>query len=254
MRQGTVVMRLGKLVKGIVFAAVISATAGCSLFREAPLDPYLSTTSYRPHYEYNIKRFNDSAIQRQKSHIEKVPDMLQRVVNAKGGKVVFFDGRLTDIPELRHLSGKRAYTHTNITYDRLPGLFLEYTDPYTKQRVRKAYLKQDHNHYQVVGSSGYRYENINLELHEYGHLFDSAMGKISQTPAFIRHCPRGVDPSEFFADRFAQFYDCRVSRDDLKYEHSGVYEYFIKLERHLLLKTKMSSERAASRLLRNPQL
>jgi hypothetical protein len=238
MRKGTIVMRLGKLVKVIVFATAIGTTAGCSLVREAPLDPPLSTTGYRPHYEYHIKKLNDRAIRRQKSHLEKVPDMMQRLVNARGGKVVFFDGRLTDNPELRHLSGKRAYTHTEITYDRLPGLFLEYTDPKTKHRIRKAY----------------RFENINLELHEYGHLFDSAMGKISQTPAFTRHCPRGVNPSEFFADRFAQFYDCRISRDDLKYEHSGVYEYFIELERQLLLKTGTSAERAASRPLANPQL
>jgi hypothetical protein len=254
MRQGMVIMRLGMIIKVLICATAISATAGCSLVREAPLDPYLSTTSYRPHYEYNIKRFNDRAIRRQKSHLEKVPDMMQRIVNAKGGKIVFFDGRLTDNPELRHLSGQRAYTHINITYDRLPGLFLEYTDPKTKHRVRKAFLKQNHNHYQVVGSGSHRFENINLELHEYGHLFDSAMGRISQTPAFTRHCPRGVNPSEFFADRFAQFYDCRVSRDDLRYEHSGVYEYFIELERHLLLKTRTSAERAAFRPLENPQL
>lgn len=247
-------IRLCMVVKGLICAAAIGVTAGCSLFREAPLDPYLSTTSYRPHYEYNIKRFNDSAIQRQKIHLEKVPDMMQRIVNAKGGKVVFFDGRLTDNPELRHLSGKRAYTHINITYDRLPGLFLEYTDPESKQRIRKAFLKQNHNHYKVVGSGSHRFENINLELHEYGHLFDSAMGQISKKPEFTRHCPRGIDPSEFFADRFAQFYDSRISRDDLRYEHSGVYEYFIELEKKLLLKTKMSSERAASRPLGNPQL
>lgn|GEM_PF-6508232 len=249
-----VAMRLGMIVKVLICAVAISATAGCSLFREAPLDPYLSTISYRPHYEYHIKRFNERAIKRQKSHLEKVPDMMQRIVNAKGGKVVFFDGRLTDNPELRHLSGKRAYTHSDITYDHLPGLFIEYKDPKTKHRIRKAFLKQNHNHYKVIGSGIHRFENINLELHEYGHLFDSAMGRISQTPAFTRHCPRSVDPSEFFADRFAQFYDSRVSRDDLKYEHFGVYEYFIKLERHLLLKTKSSSERAASRLLANPHL
>lgn len=247
-------MRLGRIVNALICATTIGAAAGCSLVREAPRDPYLSTTGCRPHYEYHIKRFNHRAIQRQKSHLEKVPDMMQRIVNAKGGKVVFFDGRLTDNPELRHLSGKRAYTHIDITYDRLPGLFFEYTDPKTKHRIRKAYLKQNHNHYKVAGSGRHRFEVINLELHEYGHLFDSAMGKISQTPAFVRHCPRGIDPSEFFADRFAQFYDSRVSREDLRYEYSGVYRYFIELERNLLWKTNMSSERATSRPAENPRL
>ncbi|MAE42329.1 hypothetical protein CMO93_01045 [Candidatus Woesearchaeota archaeon] len=70
-------------------------------------------------------------------------------------KIVVFNGRITDIPELRHLRGKKL-RHRDLPLDGSLGLVYGST----------LYISQD----QIEGYG-------NWPLHEYGHIVDKVYGE-----------------------------------------------------------------------------
>ncbi len=135
-----------------------------------------------------------------------VSPALRRILGRHGGEVVFLEGCITDIEELRHLEGRRVglRRENDMTYDEAGGLYAP--------GARTAYVKID--------SSLTRARHV--LLHELGHMLDDALDDRSEGDAFDRVLtlddaradlgyPERIDfrdrkQSEYFAESFADYH------------------------------------------------
>jgi hypothetical protein len=113
-------------------------------------------------------------------YVDLVPPPVLRVLADHGGRLVCFEGSLTDLPENEDLRGVpcRLYDANDVTYDTLTGLY--------RSGTRTAFAKVDRD----------RDRARTTVLHELAHMLDDALGKPSQLPEFyevLDHDDEGRD-------------------------------------------------------------
>ncbi len=184
-----------------------------------------------PNYKLNVREKDQKSIDNILDILENVPDTYQKAVNDYGGTVEIFDGKITDNESMRHLKGKKIRGSEHISnWDNHQASHV----PYEK----KILIKQNYSHFSPC---------INLELHEYGHITDSALGNISYKGEFKKifedYNRNGIiefsigskyqrdNIREFFAESFAKYYFSDKSRENLEKNYKEIYGYFNNLEK-----------------------
>ncbi len=196
------------------------------------------------------------------SVIERVNPAMLRLLH-RSGRIVLFEGRITDQEEHRELRGVTMafYTHRGYVWDDSPGLYC----PSTKT----AFVKTD----RPLARSRHTL------LHELGHMLDHSLGRPSETDSFRRvteaddriddlgypeHiADRNDKQSEYFADSFAHLNESVEKRlwmqarrpaasrwfDDLlrRTIEAGYAELERELDRDLVRRRERRLELAASR-------
>ena len=84
---------------------------------------------------YEIRAVNPDTewIELIKKDVEKIPDHIQIALNRSGGRIIIFDGSITDNPELEDYRG-RILPHRDIFYDVLDGKYLD-MKAFVKQKI-----------------------------------------------------------------------------------------------------------------------
>ncbi len=196
------------------------------------------TNVVHPAYRLNVRQPDAQGIQNILAVIERVPDPLQQAANEYGGIVVIFDGTITDNESMHSFKGQQIPKWSEgKVYDILPGA---YSITFKEALIKRGYTPDSHG-------------SVSLELHEYGHLMDFALGSavslpsLSSSPYFIsvhevskrRTKSDGSriisDYSynyrdEFFAEAFAQYYHSPQSRQSLDANTPEAHHFFRNLE------------------------
>jgi len=149
--------------------------------------------------------------------VEKVPDRIQIALNKSGGRIIIFDGNITDNPEFESYRG-RTLPNRGLPYDVLDGKYLH----------RKAFVKQ--KVFRYTGS-------ICVALHELGHMVDDVFGYPSESSEFMDTLNRsnkfyeGIEePDQIWAESFARFYYSSESNTGLKNNFPKLHKYFMDFE------------------------
>lgn len=191
-----------------------------------------------PKYKLNVTSENPEEINRILNVLENVHDSFQEIANNYKGTVVIFDGIITENESMRKWKGVQIPKWSEgKTYDILPGAY--------SVEHKEALIKQSYK----AGSHG----SVSLELHEYGHLIDHALGElinlheISATSYFVSvhqasrtyKKPDGSQRlsnygykyrDEFFAESFAKFYFSPETKAELKGDFREDYHFLEILE------------------------
>lgn len=194
-----------------------------------------SSPQVKLNYELNVKQPDQETIDKILSVAENIPDAMQRAINDGGGRLVIYDGLLSENEGLEYLSGlKPPILEADKTYDDFAGLYAS--------RLRKAFV--DKNKWECC----YNTQNGTIELHELGHALDHLYGNLYNSEEFLRiyadFTALMLDAMkwpyefrtrrEFFAENFARFYISDQSRERLKKQRPEVYNYFENLERRII--------------------
>jgi Pro-Pro endopeptidase len=163
-------------------------------------------------------------------NIEKVPDKIQYVMEKEGAYLVYFNGAITDHPEMKHAKGKkpRGWTEGS-SWDNLRGV---YQNKWKSVMMGNMFSKlRDY-----LGLE-------DLALHEYGHSYDSnggnyLIGKPLSKTKIIKEAIKKrpfekkyfKHPREFVAKIFDMYYSSKESREKLKKEHKIMYHYLKHIE------------------------
>lgn len=213
-----------KTARNIILAAITSSfTSACTYPRVE--GPY---TFDRVRPEYTLRTTDQRAVESTIEELERVPDYLQLIGN-RHGNIVLFSGSITDQPEFEQYRAERHPTAGN--WEHIEGCY----QTQRRQIFINVYQSPRNNHH--------------LELHEYGHLIDHALGHASERPTFRHVFERCANetllgfsllsphesshPTEFFAVCFANFYHSNVSRERLQRKHPLAFEYFERLDESL---------------------
>lgn len=172
------------------------------------------------------EEFDEHAVKQMVQRIDQLPqDLLGKIVKQRI-VVLFFQGKLTDLPSTNNLAGliPKGYAKTGSTWDDVPG----------SGGNRTVHVK--------IGASDYGkgHSSVNLELHELAHSIDKLVfNKIRENSYFlsIRRLEARIlfeerdyfiqYPEEYFAESFAYFYLNENTRDTL-YEKAPKTYHFIK--------------------------
>ena len=183
------------------------------------LEKYLTYDKFVPPVEYrNGVNPQDPRVLKHMAEIEKVPDQIQRLIADKGGYIVFFNGPLTEQPEMQHCKGQQTPNWPDgTTWDAMIGCYND----------KIVFLGIDGNYIGYRDISIHEYGNISL--HEYGHSIDEVIGQmifgmpLSLTPIAekilkenkkLREFYKGI-PEEFIAFAVNEFYQSPYKRDSL---------------------------------------
>ena len=168
---------------------------------------------------YEIRAVNPDTewIELIKKDVEKIPDHIQIALNRSGGRIIIFDGSITDNPELEDYRG-RILPHRDIFYDVLDGKYLD----------MKAFVKQ-----KIFRYTG----TICVALHELGHMVDDVFGYPSESSEFMDTLNRsnkfyeGIEePDQIWAESFARFYYSGESNASLRNNFPKLHGYFLNFE------------------------
>lgn len=194
--------------------------------------PY-TTDKIKPRYELRVKKRKERKIEEIINNLEHVPDKIQQICNDYGGKVIIFDGRITELEHMKHYKGQKP-KGWELSWEHAPGTYYN--------KFKEVMIKQSYDEY-----------GTNLELHEYGHMVDYALGKLmeegrlSDIKEFIEIHEKYSNQkflgifntmkpyeknfrNEFFAESFAKYYYSKKTRKKLKKEYPEVYKFFKSLE------------------------
>lgn len=172
------------------------------------------------------EEFNEPAVKQMIQRIDQLPLQLLEKIAKQRIVIIFFQGKLTDLPTTNNLAGliPRGYAKTGPTWDDVPGA----------GGNRTVHVK--------IGASDYGngHSSVNLELHELAHSIDKIVfNKIRENSYFLsvwrleaRILFEERDyflqyPEEYFAESFAYFYLNENTRDTL-YEKAPKTYHFIK--------------------------
>ncbi|GBE20166.1 hypothetical protein BMS3Abin17_00902 [archaeon BMS3Abin17] len=214
----------------VLLLSCVSLGSHPTLEQRAEVRKY-SSDKVIPDYILRVKDKDSKKIRKMKDILENVPDAIQKKINDFGGKVLIFEGKMTDNPELSHLKG------TFLGYRRVEDLEATY---WRKPRIAAVKL--------VLSGS---YGGGNPVLHEYGHLGDHAFGDISESSEFRKvyeanPCTSSYSDGlplcnsssvflsrseyaylhEYFATLFADYSFSDRLRAKLKKEYPEAHEFF----------------------------
>ena len=217
------------------------------------MNRYPSTRGDLPHIEYRFGASeSDPRVQESLEILMNVPEIMHRVIRAYGGRIVFFNGPLTDNPEFETWGGFKV-PYNEYTWDEQPAVHHEPSKT------------------SLVGVRGpYRFWDPRNAVHEEGHCFDyrtgelfygrrrigpgySCIPKISTTRQFLelmriytdiesraKEILPGIplalenDPGEWFAHSFECHFDPSNETHRRIYPHFT--EFFDELEERIELK------------------
>jgi|SRR3989338_5501008 len=168
-------------------------------------------------YEVRAQKPDAEWIQLIRNDAEKVPDRIQDALNRAGGRIVIFDGDITDNPELKEYKGMKL-PNTGLSYGIIDGKYLQ----------KKAFVRQRIERY--TGS-------ISPVLHEIGHMVDEVFDYPSESESFrnamkpVKGFYEGVkEPWQVWAEGFARYYYSPGSNADMKKKFPGLHSYFADFE------------------------
>ncbi|MBS3148803.1 hypothetical protein J4219_08020 [Candidatus Woesearchaeota archaeon] len=177
---------------------------------------------------HTTRSTDESAIESTLEELERIPDNIQRIGN-NYGRIVLFAGRLTDQPEFEQHTGQRHETAGS--WNSIDGCY----NRQSRQAFISIYPPPRHSE--------------SVELHEYGHMIDQALGFESNKTSFKRIFEQYRDETifgiqymqlhqasrteEFFATCFARYYHSDFSRERLQRNYPEAAEYFERLDERL---------------------
>lgn len=162
--------------------------------------------------DVRMEEHDEDRLRRVREVLANVSPALRRRLVAHSGKIVFHEGRVTDLDECRDLRGRRCGLRSvgDSTYDDVVGLY--------RPRLRTAFVQTDRSLPRVRHTL----------LHELGHMLDDLLDDRSQSPAFddvLTHDDARADlgypervefrhrrRSEYFAESFADYHTSGASR------------------------------------------
>ncbi len=187
---------------------------------------------------------DDAKVQGYLRQLQRVPESLQEIMAKEGAYIVFFNGPMTDNPELAHRKGKviprwvELYGDNVSTFDYLSGIHIP---------KQKAVLMGIHGVY-VPGRR-------DIFLHELGHSFDDLVGTRMQGMSLsatdkvkgaIQTEPFDIDycnhPREYVAQTFADLCWNRATRRELRQKHPQIHKLLSEIEKKAELARKGSLE------------
>lgn len=162
------------------------------------------------------------------SRLDKIPSSILTKVYLHGIQVKLFEGKLTDNPTAKHLTGviPRGY-QSKTTWDDVPGM-----------GGSKTVLVK-------IGASekGQGHGSVNLELHELAHSVDRYVyNEIRDDPVFLTIWKQETEglfpgqayfntfPEEYFAETFAMYFLGGKTKKLLKEEAPKTFEFFLLLQ------------------------
>ncbi|MEK6936377.1 MAG: hypothetical protein AABW67_06325 [Nanoarchaeota archaeon] len=186
-------------------------------------------------YEYRFgANANQIKVQRYLKQLKKINPNLQKVISDRGAHIIFFNGSLTDNPEVAHLKetlprGYNGRWFDNQTCDQLSGGY----SPNDKAILLK-----------TNGSILQRVLSIDdLLYHELGHCYDYLIGEsqygkklselgivssaIEKEPFFFKYLNI---PEEYVAHSFENFYSDKFQKKSLKEKHPTIFKLLSDIE------------------------
>lgn len=202
----------------------------------------LTYDKFSPSIEYRHTTSDNETARKFLAEIEKIPDHIQQLIEERGGKIVFFNGSLTDNPEFHKHKGKHP-----------PG----WDTKYIWNDFSAGYSLPTKTVF--LGVHRTKYEMRDPSLHEYGHCFDFVIGEylyntpISKIPAIsdiIQREPFNYSylnrPREYIANSFEQFYRGEETKKSLKENQPVIHKFLSNIESRIInaqkIQTKTSSQ------------
>ena len=172
----------------------------------------------------------DWYVQDSLKQLSRVPVRIQRLMAEGCARIVFFNGPLTDNPEMGNLRGKALFGAQGYTWDSLAGGYSSGTDT------------------AFIGVNGKYIGDRDIALlHELGHLFDFIIGKhvfhraLSESvkvhnAASVEPFPNPYlnQPEEFVAAAFELYYGGIEKRRELLLRHPIIHNFLSDIEREIL--------------------
>lgn len=180
------------------------------------LEEYLTYKNTLPPVEYRSGvNPNDPKVLFHLAEIQKIPDQIHKLIASGGGRIVFFNGILTDQPEMVDVRGKHVPNWPKgTTWDVMNGGY------------------DSESKIAFIGIDGDFEVDDNLEdklaLHEYGHEFDHLVGiAIFGSPISLNSRYKEIfrvppnsrryfsNSREFLAESVRLFYQSKITRNRL---------------------------------------
>ncbi|MBN2544336.1 MAG: hypothetical protein JXB50_00980 [Spirochaetes bacterium] len=195
--------------------------------KEKQNDNIFTYDNYEHSYEYrNGVKENSKLVKKRIKMIEKIPDSVQEIVDNQGRIIiVFFNGCLTDNPDLISKKGVKPRGYIHGTFDKV--MMCHY-----KSKL-------------FIGVEGDYYDDGNdYTLHEYGHIYDDRAGSffygkplssLENVKNIINKKKYLLDkyyhhPREFIAFSVQNYYYSNYTRRYLKNRFHEIYEILKELE------------------------
>lgn len=219
-----------KFIMCLLFLSLMLTLPNINEARAAVTNPYLDKI-------IDLRIFNDDEKTKQEARemierLDHVDDSILRNVSMSGARMILSDKKLVDLPEFADLKGVVPRGHTE-PWDDIPGLggFISYA------AIGKSEPSIKNNH-----------GDINLELHEFGHIVDmyTINGvELSATEAFRaahKQDKNNIFPTddyfeyvdEYFAEVFAYYYYTEASRETLYEKAPATARFFDDLHTKIL--------------------
>jgi len=174
------------------------------------------------------------------AELEKVPDQLQEIVNSQDGKVIFFNGPLSNQPEFKNSKGpdqpwkkiKNVFDVTNAAFDqKTRSIFLGVEGKYHNQKPDDALDEVAHL---IDFYAGAELFGMPLsETAEFLNIYEKDKPNLSDYEKVGLKC---IAMKEYFANTFRMFYQSEESRRKLEKEFPERYKWFEDVERRIIRK------------------
>ena len=219
-----------KFIMCLLFSSLVLILPNVNKVNASVTNPYLDKI-------IDLRIYNDDEKTNQEAaemigRLDHVDDSILRNVSMSGARMILSDKKLVDLPEFADLKGVVPRGHTE-PWDDIPGLggFISYA------AIGKSEPSIKNNH-----------GDINLELHEFGHIVDMYTindVELSTTEAFRDAHQRdknNIFPTddyfeyvdEYFAEVFAYYYYTEASRQTLYEKAPTTARFFDDLHTKIL--------------------